>query len=91
MKKISLLLLFISLNSFSQYNSDSFFNKQKIDSLFNVLDINNEYMGTISVFLKIKKKSIQEVLVIQILIIIYYLMRVLDIELARYLKYLQLY
>tara|TARA_B110000261_G_scaffold37746_1_gene44006 strand:+ start:2143 stop:3483 length:1341 start_codon:yes stop_codon:yes gene_type:complete len=50
MKKISLLLLFISLNSFSQYNSDSFFNKQKIDSLFNVLDINNEYMGTISVF-----------------------------------------
>jgi len=50
MKKISLLLLFISLNLFSQYNSDSFFNKQKIDSLFNVLDINNEYMGTISVF-----------------------------------------
>ena len=50
MKKISLLLLFISLNSFSQYNSDGFFNKQKIDSLFNVLDINNEYMGTISVF-----------------------------------------
>ena len=53
MKKIYLLLLIINMNVVnSMSNVENDINKLKIDSLFDSLAINNEYMGTISIFKK---------------------------------------
>ena len=53
MKKTYLLLLIINMNVVnSMSNVENDINKLKIDSLFDSLAINNEYMGTISIFKK---------------------------------------